>query len=79
MCNVCLNTSVTYEAFSDIPLSTAEIEGKLENAISYFFTQDEVLKDECKYSCDTCKTKTEAIKKFKVKRAPGILALTLKR
>lgn len=43
------------------------------------FSNMEMLCGECKYYCETCRSKQEAEKRMRIKKLPKILALHLKR
>lgn len=83
-CLVCSLTSTTYNSFSILSLPIPERLGNLTKKVSLFdcldfFTETELLEDDNKWHCPSCKTFTRLTKKIVITRLPNILIIHFKR
>jgi hypothetical protein len=76
-CSVCHTPRFRQENFLNIPLSIHGV-SSVEEAL-FRFTESELLDLGNQYYCDTCKTKTDALKGIKFVELPFLLNLQLKR
>ncbi|NWR59132.1 UBP36 hydrolase, partial [Bucorvus abyssinicus] len=76
-CLECESTSDTYDPFLDLSLEIGQA-SSLEQALE-LFVQPELLGEENAYTCDQCKKKVSASKRFTIHQASNVLTLSLKR
>jgi ubiquitin C-terminal hydrolase len=78
-CSVCHTSSYSFEPFTMLSLETKDTGEESLNDCLENFSREELLSGENQYSCDTCKTKENAIKKIYIWELPAILIVQLKR
>lgn len=82
-CNSCLNSSIKFDPYNIIPLPVPFPKyGEtytLEKCMESYFNNEEKLKDDNKYSCQYCDSKTEADMKTELWSTPSRLIIQLKR
>jgi ubiquitin C-terminal hydrolase len=79
LCKQCNNPSPTFETFMGVISIPIPDQGETLDDCLMEFIKDEILEGSEKYSCDKCKTKTDAIKNIKLFKLPPILIIQLKR
>ena len=80
LCKQCNNQSSTFETFMGV--INVQIPDKIDTTLDdclMEFIKDETLDGDNKYSCDKCKTHTDAIKNIKLFKLPPIIIVQLKR
>ncbi|ORX41285.1 hypothetical protein BD324DRAFT_606867 [Kockovaella imperatae] len=79
VCSRCKKPSDTFDHFLDLSLDvnkggSAKLQSMLQG-----FVREERLEGDNKYKCDSCKSKANAVKFFKIAQTPPILTFHLKR
>lgn len=91
MCSRCHESFTMYEPFMELSLSLAPkpsnsiyswlgLKGNISLKDCIFeFTSDDILQGDERFSCETCKDKTEAVKHLRINHLPDALILHIKR
>jgi ubiquitin carboxyl-terminal hydrolase 8 len=82
-CNSCTNTSIKFDPYNiislPVPFPKYGETYTLEKCLESYFKKEEKLKDDNKYSCEYCDSKTEADMKTELWSTPSRLIIQLKR
>lgn len=77
ICHSCKHESCVYEPYLDLSLEVKSA-GSIQQALQQF-TARELLSKQNRYRCESCHKLTDASKQYRIKKAPAILTVHLKR